>query len=56
MTFIKAPYICETGDTVEVLARVDGRTVAVRQGTQLGVAFHPELDDDTRIHELFLSL
>lgn len=56
MTFIRAPYICETGDTVEVLARVDKRTVAVRQGTQLGVAFHPELDDDTRIHELFLSL
>jgi len=35
---------------------VDGRIVAARQGAQLAFAFHPELDDDTRIHELFCSL
>lgn len=55
-TFIRAPYVEEAGSGVDVLARVDGRIVAVRQGAQLGVAFHPELDGDTRIHELFLHL
>jgi 5'-phosphate synthase pdxT subunit len=35
---------------------VDGNVVAVRQGAQLGVAFHPELDHDLRLHQLFLSL
>ena len=43
------------GDT-RVLARVDGRIVAVRNGNQIGVAFHPELDADTSIHELLISL
>lgn len=60
MTFIRAPYIEaveETaGEPVEVLAEVDGRIVAVRCRNQLGVAFHPELDDDTRIHEMFLKM
>lgn len=56
MTFIRAPYVVEAGPDVEVLARVDEKIVAVRQGSQLGVAFHPELDDDTTIHQLFLSL
>lgn len=56
LTFIRAPRIVEVGDGVEVLAEVDGRIVAARQGQQLGVAFHPELDQDTRLHELFLNL
>lgn len=56
MTFIRAPYIAEVGPHVSVLAEVDGRIVAARQGRQLAVAFHPELDEDTRIHEFFLSL
>ena len=41
---------------VEILAEVDGRIVAVQYGRQLGLAFHPELTGDTRIHEYFLSL
>lgn len=41
---------------VEILARVDDRIVAVQYGRQLGLAFHPELTGDTRIHEYFLSL
>ena len=40
----------------KALAKVDGRIVAARQGNQLGVTFHPELDDDTRLHELFLQM
>ena len=56
MTFIRAPYIEEAGPEVEILARVDGKAVAARQGNMLVTAFHPELTDDTRIHELFLSI
>lgn len=56
MTFIRAPRIVEVGPRARALAEVDGRIVAARQGAQLALAFHPELDDDLRIHELFLSL
>lgn len=56
MTFIRAPYIADTHEGATPLATVDGRIVAARAGNQLGVAFHPELDDDLRIHELFVSL
>ena len=56
MTFIRAPYVMEAGSGVEVLGEVDGRTVAVRQGNQLALAFHPELDRDPRVHEAFLAL
>lgn len=56
MTFIRAPYITATGPSVEVLAMVDGRIVAARQGHQLVCSFHPELNTDTRIHELFLQM
>ena len=56
MTFIRAPYINQVlSPECEVLAQVDGHIVAARQGRQLVTAFHPELDDDTRIHEFFLS-
>jgi len=51
--FIRAPAIDDVGDA-EVLATVDGRPVAVRDGPIVGTAFHPELTDDARIHDLAL--
>ncbi|MEX2228436.1 MAG: pyridoxal 5'-phosphate synthase glutaminase subunit PdxT [Dehalococcoidia bacterium] len=55
--FIRAPVIRSVGDGVEVLAALpDGRIVAARQGWLLATAFHPELTDDRRLHELFVSL
>ena len=54
--FIRAPLIEETGDGVEVLARLrDGTPVAARQGGVLVTAFHPELTEDSRFHRLFLE-
>ena len=50
--FIRAPAIDTVGDGVEVLARVDGRPVAVRDGPIVATAFHPELTDDPRVHDL----
>lgn len=55
MTFIRAPYIEAVGEDVEVLAKVDEKIVAVRYGRQYGLAFHPELDADDRIHRSFLQ-
>lgn len=55
MTFIRAPYIERAGDGVEVLATVDGKIVAARQKNMLVTAFHPELTDDTSVHEYFLK-
>jgi 5'-phosphate synthase pdxT subunit len=49
--FIRAPWVDEHGDEVEVLAEIDGHPVAVRQGNILAVAFHPELTDDRRVHD-----
>ena len=56
MTFIRAPFITDVRKGCKVLATCEGSIVAVQYGKQLGMAFHPELDDDNRIHELFLSL
>ena len=53
--FIRAPWIEAVGPDVEVLAEVDGRPVLAREGRFLVAAFHPELTDDTRLHELFLE-
>ena len=53
--FIRAPWIAEAGEDVEILGEVDGRPVAARQGNLLTVAFHPELTGDRRVHELFLE-
>jgi pyridoxal 5'-phosphate synthase pdxT subunit len=53
--FIRAPWIEDAGPNVEVLAEVDGHPVLAREGRILVAAFHPELTDDTRIHELFLN-
>lgn len=55
MTFIRAPYIESVGPGVEVLATVDGHIVAAQQGNQLVTAFHPELDDDVRVHRYFVE-
>jgi 5'-phosphate synthase pdxT subunit len=52
--FIRAPWIEEVGEGVEVLAEVDGHPVVARQGNVLVAAFHPELADDPRLHRLFL--
>ena len=59
--FIRAPWVEDTGDRVEVLARVDdgpaaGRIVAVRQGSLMATSFHPEVGTDDRVHRLFLDL
>jgi pyridoxal 5'-phosphate synthase pdxT subunit len=53
--FIRAPWIEEVGEGVEVLAEVDGHPVVARQGNVLVAAFHPELADDPRLHRLFLT-
>jgi len=49
--FIRAPWVEDVGDGVEVLAEVDGHPVAVRQGNVLAVAFHPELSSDLSLHQ-----
>ncbi|MBA4494128.1 pyridoxal 5'-phosphate synthase glutaminase subunit PdxT [Paenactinomyces guangxiensis] len=54
--FIRAPYIEEVGPGVEVLAELDGKIVAARQGTLLAAAFHPELTDDLRFHSYFTKM
>lgn len=56
MTFIRAPYIEDAGPEVEILANVDGKAVAARQKNMLVTAFHPELTDDTRIHQMFIDM
>jgi len=53
--FIRAPWIAEHGPDVEILASVEGRPVAARQGELLAVAFHSELSEDERLHRLFLE-
>jgi 5'-phosphate synthase pdxT subunit len=54
--FIRAPQLRRPGEGVEVLARLDGWPVAVRQGRVLATTFHPELTEDLRIHQLLLEL
>jgi 5'-phosphate synthase pdxT subunit len=53
--FVRAPRVRVTGDDVEVLAEHEGEPVLVRDGRVLVASFHPELTDDTRVHELFLN-
>ena len=53
--FIRAPRVKEVGGEVEVLAEHGGEPVLLRQGRFLVATFHPELTDDTRVHELFLD-
>jgi pyridoxal 5'-phosphate synthase pdxT subunit len=54
--FIRAPWISDPGPEVEVLAEVDGRVVAARQGDLLATAFHPELAGEHRFHRWFADL
>jgi 5'-phosphate synthase pdxT subunit len=54
--FIRAPWVAERGDRVEVLAELDGHPVAVRSENLFAVAFHPEISGDTRLHALALGL
>jgi 5'-phosphate synthase pdxT subunit len=53
--FIRAPRVRDHGPEVEVLAEHDGEPVLLRQGRFLVASFHPELTEDTRVHELFLD-
>jgi 5'-phosphate synthase pdxT subunit len=54
--FIRAPRVAAAGPEVEVLAELDGEPVLLRDGRFLVASFHPELTDDTRVHERFLEL
>jgi pyridoxal 5'-phosphate synthase pdxT subunit len=54
--FIRAPRLRDLGPGVEVLAELDGEPVLLRDGRVLVASFHPELTDDTRVHELFLDI
>ncbi|WP_055427557.1 pyridoxal 5'-phosphate synthase glutaminase subunit PdxT [Bifidobacterium aesculapii] len=56
LVFIRGPYVVSVGPEATVETEVDGHPVALRQGGIIATAFHPELTDDTRLHELFLSL
>jgi len=56
VVFIRAPVITRVGPDVEVLASFNDKIVAARQGNILGLAFHPELTDDLRIHYYFLGM
>ncbi|WP_347548190.1 pyridoxal 5'-phosphate synthase glutaminase subunit PdxT [Pseudalkalibacillus hwajinpoensis] len=54
--FIRAPYIEEVGEDVEVLATFNEKIVAARHGRFLACAFHPELTDDDRMHQMFIEM
>jgi 5'-phosphate synthase pdxT subunit len=53
--FIRAPVATSVGAGVHVLARIDQGIVAIEQGTHMALSFHPELCNDTRLHERFLK-
>jgi 5'-phosphate synthase pdxT subunit len=53
--FIRAPRITRTGDSVTVLGRRDNDPVLVRQDRIIAATYHPELTEDTRVHQLFLE-
>lgn len=55
MTFIRAPLIQKVGEEVQVLATVNDQIVAVRYKNQLAISFHPELNEDLRVHKYFLE-
>ena len=54
--FIRAPWVEQVGDGVEVLARVGEHPVAIRQGHLMATSFHPEIDGDGRVHGVFVDL
>jgi 5'-phosphate synthase pdxT subunit len=54
--FIRAPWVERAGPGVEVLASHEGHPVAIREGSVLASAFHPELTDDPRFHAIFMAM
>ena len=56
MVFIRAPYIVDVSESVDLIHKVDGNIVAARQRNMLATSFHPELTDDTTFHEYFISM
>lgn len=56
MVFIRGPYVERVSDNVEILSTVNNNIVAVKQNNMLVTAYHPELTDDTRVHEYFISM
>ncbi len=56
MTFIRAPYVTQVGEGVSTLATVKEHIIAVRYQNQIALSFHPELDHDYRLHQMFLDL
>jgi len=54
--FIRAPWIAEAGETVQILALVDGHPVAVRQDNVIALSFHPELSGEDRVHRMLLEM
>ncbi|MBV8194509.1 MAG: pyridoxal 5'-phosphate synthase glutaminase subunit PdxT [Candidatus Dormibacteraeota bacterium] len=53
--FIRAPQIEALGESVHVIAQLSGRPVAIEQGPHIGLAFHPEMTDDSRLHGYFVE-
>jgi len=56
MTFIRAPYITEVGENVEILSEVDGNIVAAKENNILVTSYHPELNDDLQVHKFFIDM
>ena len=56
MTFIRAPYISSVGKNVEILSEVDGNIVAAKENNILVTSYHPELNDNLKVHEFFVEM
>ena len=56
MTFIRAPYISSVGKNVEILSEVNGNVVAAKENNILVTSYHPELNDNLRVHEFFVEM
>lgn len=56
LVFIRAPYITKTDKDVQILATLDNKIIAARQKNMLVSSFHPELTNDLRFHQYFLSM
>ena len=56
MVFIRAPYVTSIREDVDILSKVDGNIVAVRQNNMSAISFHPELTDDLSVHKYFIEM
>ena len=56
MTFIRAPYISSVGKNVEILSEVDGNVFAAKENNILVTSYHPELNDNLKVHEFFVEM